>query len=397
MKMVLALAIVLLALPQDAAAQRRNIDRQIREQRSRLDSIRQEREDLEAQLLRLRGRARDIDTEIANLNRQRTSTSHIVNELDRQLGTLNSQTDTMTAELILVEDALAEKRAILERRIVAIHKRGALWAFQVLLAAESFADLLSRYKYLHVASRQDRGLVNEITTLRNRISNNRRDLLIIKDEVASQRTERNREIDRYASLERERQRALSTTRRSEQFATARISELARDDERLNELIAALVRSRGTGTLPAPTLGTDDIGKLAWPVEGQLQLVYSFGQQPFRDGTTITREGIGIRVAEGTEVKAVRAGIVAQTGPFGTFGRLVILNHGAGYWTLYFHLSDINVAEGDVVAGGQVIARSGGGNTEEGPHLGFQIRQVPPGGTSTVRTVPLDPLNWLRPR
>lgn len=395
MKTVLALAILLLALPQDAAAQRRNIDRQIREQRSRLDSIRQEREDLEAQLRRLRGRARDIDTEIANLNRQRTSTSHIVNELDRQLGTLNSQTDTMTAELILVEDALAEKRAILERRIVAIYKRGALWAFQVLLAAESFADLLSRYKYLHVASRQDRGLVNEITTLRNRISNNRRDLLTIKDQVASQRTERNREIDRYAFLERERQRALSTTRRREQLATARISELARDDERLNELIAALVRSRGTATLPAPTLGTDDIGRLAWPVEGQL--VYSFGQQPFRDGTTITREGIGIRVAEGTGVKAVRAGIVAQTGPFGTFGRLVILNHGAGYWTLYFHLSDINVAEGDVVAEGQIIARTGGGNTEEGPHLGFQIRQVPPDSRSTVRTVPLDPLNWLRPR
>ena len=395
MKTVLALAIVLLALPQNVAAQRRNIDRQIREQRSRLDSIRQEREDLEAQLRQLRGRARDIDTEIANLNRQRTSTSHIVNELDRQLGTLNSQTDTMTAELILVEDALAEKRAILERRIVAIHKRGALWAFQVLLAAESFADLLSRYKYLHVASRQDRGLVNEITTLRNRISNNRRDLLIIKDQIVSQRTERNREIDRYASLERERQRALSTTRRREQLATARISELARDDERLNELIAALVRSRGTATLPAPTIGTDDIGRLAWPVEGQL--VYSFGQQPFRDGTTITREGIGIRAAQGTGVKAVRAGIVAQTGPFGTFGRLVILNHGAGYWTLYFHLSDINVAEGDVVAEGQIIARTGGGNTEEGPHLGFQIRQVPADSPSTVRTVPLDPLNWLRRR
>ncbi len=395
MKTVLALAIVLLALPQNAAAQRRNIDRQISEQRSRLDSIRQEREDLEAQLRRLRGRARDIDTEIANLNRQHTSTSHIVNELDRQLGTLNSQTDTMTAELVLVEDALAEKRAILERRIVAIHKRGALWAFQVLLAAESFADLLSRYKYLHVASRQDRGLVNEITTLRNRISNNRRDLLIIKDQVASQRTERNREIDRYASLERERQRALSTTRRREQLATARISELARDDERLNELITALVRSRGTATLPVPTLDTDDIGRLAWPVEGQL--VYSFGQQPFRDGTTITREGIGIRAAEGTEVRAVRAGIVAQTGPFGTFGRLVILNHGAGYWTLYFHLSDVNLAEGDVAAEGQVIGRTGGGNTEEGPHLGFQIRQVPPDSPSTVRTVPLDPLNWLRRR
>jgi septal ring factor EnvC (AmiA/AmiB activator) len=394
MRAVVVLSCLLVVLPQDALAQRRNIDRQIRENQSRLDSIRQERESLEEQRRRLLGQARNISTEIANLNRQQTSTSGIVNELDRQLGTLNSQLDTLTLELILVEDAMAEKQAILERRAVAIHKRGPMWAFEVLLAAESFGDLLSRYKYLYVASRQDRSLVNEITNLRNRISANRRDLVTVQNQVSTQRTERNRELDRYSSLERERQRALSTTRQSEQRAAARITELEADAERLDETIAALVRARGNAvaTLPAATLGEDDIGRLPWPVDGEL--VYRFGQQPFRDRTTITRDGIGIRAAVGTPVKAVRTGIVAQVGPFGTFGQVVILDHGAGYWTLYTHLSEVRAFEGTLIDEGETVGLSGGRNTEEGPHLGFQIRQVLP---NSIRSVPLDPVNWLRRR
>ncbi len=383
---------MLTAFPQAAVAQRRNIDRQIRENQTRLDSIRQEREDLEAQQQRLLGQARNISSDIANLNRQQTSTRGIVNELDRQLGALNSQLDTLTLELILVEDAVAEKEAILERRAVAIHKRGSLWAFEVLLAAESFGDLLSRYKYLYTASRQDRSLVNEITTLRNRISANRRDLVTVQTLAASQRTERNRELDRYVSLERERQRALSVARQGEQRAAARITELEADALRLDETIAALVRARGTTRLTVATIEEGDLGRLDWPIDGQL--VYRFGQEPFRDNTTIAREGIGIRAAAGTPVKAVRTGIVAQVGPFGTFGQIVILDHGAGYWTLYTQLSSIMVSAGDLANQGQIIGRTGGANTDEGPHLGFQIRQLLP---NSPRSVPLDPLNWLRRR
>ena len=58
---------------------------------------------------------------------------------------------------------------MLERRLVDIYKRGALYTFQALLAAESFGDLLSRYKYLYLTSRQDRALVADVEKLRNRV------------------------------------------------------------------------------------------------------------------------------------------------------------------------------------------------------------------------------------
>ncbi|MCH7489660.1 MAG: peptidoglycan DD-metalloendopeptidase family protein [Gemmatimonadetes bacterium] len=395
MRLALAVAVVLLAAPTNpAVAQRRNIDRQLRNAQSRLDSIRQERSELEDQLRRLRGRARDIATELGNLNQQRTSTGRIVNELDRQLASLSPQLDTMTAELLLVQDALAEKQAVVERRVVAIHKRGPLWAFQVLLGAQSFGELLRRYKYLYLVSRQDRTLVNEIGTLHERLANHRRDLLTVQTQIASQRTERNRELGRYATLERERQRALSQTQRREQQTTARVDLLARDDERLNDLIASLERSRRSGglTLAAPSIAASDVGRLDWPLGGEV--IYQFGQQPFEDRTTITRLGIGIRAPVGTTVSAVRSGVVAFAEPVGTWGPTVMLDHGDGYYTVYTYLSRLDVTRNALVTEGQPIGLSGGINTDEGPHLGFQIRQTPPG---TSNPIPLDPLNWLKRR
>ena len=93
------------------------------------------------------------------------STQRIVNEIERQIGGLATQLDRSSAELALAEDNLAERQAVLERRLADIYKRGPLYTFQVLLAAESFGDLLSRYKYLYLTSRQDRALVTDVEKL----------------------------------------------------------------------------------------------------------------------------------------------------------------------------------------------------------------------------------------
>jgi septal ring factor EnvC (AmiA/AmiB activator) len=118
----------------------------LEESRRRLEEIRAERDRLQRQRERLQGQVHDVHDELSNLERQRESTQRIVNEIERQIGGLASQLDRSSAELILAQDNLAERRAVLQRRLVDIYKRGNLHTFQVLLAAESFGDLLSRYK-----------------------------------------------------------------------------------------------------------------------------------------------------------------------------------------------------------------------------------------------------------
>jgi septal ring factor EnvC (AmiA/AmiB activator) len=103
--------------------------------RRRLEEIRAERDRLEQQQRKLQGQVHDVNDELSNLERQRESTHRIVNEIERQIGGLASQLDRSSAELILAQDNLAERRAVLERRLVDIYKRGKLHTFQVLLAA----------------------------------------------------------------------------------------------------------------------------------------------------------------------------------------------------------------------------------------------------------------------
>ncbi|HVH09703.1 MAG TPA: hypothetical protein VM736_07895, partial [Gemmatimonadales bacterium] len=88
-------------------------DQQLRDNQQRLETIRRERSDVEQELERLRTQAHSLADELSNLERQKETTNRIVNELDRQINGLSNQIDRTTADLLLAQNALAEKRAVL--------------------------------------------------------------------------------------------------------------------------------------------------------------------------------------------------------------------------------------------------------------------------------------------
>ena len=363
--------------------------------RRRLEEIRRERDRLQEQQQRLQGQVHDVNDELHNIERQRESTQKIVDEIERQIGGLSSRLDRTSAELILAEDNLAERRAVLQRRLVDIYKRGPLYTFQALLAAESFGDLLSRYKYLYLTSSQDRALVGDVEKLRNRVVDQRDDLLDVRKQLDRTREEREAEYTKYTELAQARARRLSQLRRSARSTERRLDSLQRDEARLNNVLAALERtrrdeaSRGLrGAAPVPgSITTADLGRLDWPVEGAI--VYRFGRDTLPSGGIIRWNGVGIAAGIGTPVKSVEAGKVRLVGQFGTYGLTVVLEHGNGYYSVYSHLQSASVALAAAVTRGQEIGRVGGENSDYGPHLHFEIR-----GENQVA---LDPTEWLRKR
>jgi septal ring factor EnvC (AmiA/AmiB activator) len=383
---------LLLLLAAPAAAQRPTYQQQMQDNQRRLEGIRRERSEVEQELARLRTAAHSLSDELANIDRQKQSTNRIVNELDRQIAGLGGQIDQITVDLLLAQDALLEKRAVLERRIVDIHKRGPLYGWQVLLAAESFGDLLSRYKYLYLVSRQDRLLTNDMHKLRDRVARQRQLLVDARETLARRRRERTDELDRYQALEHERQTNLRETRRSTRQAEQRLSQLDRDERGLNDRIEALERARreaeASGRAAGPgAITTADLGGLDWPVEGGGVVIYPFGTTSGPNNTRIPRHGIGIKAPVGSAVRVVAPGTVSLAGPLGLYLTSVLVDHGGGYYTFYAYLHDATVRQGDRVARGQVIGHVGGESSDEGPHLHFEIRGQ--GG------IALDPVNWLR--
>lgn len=110
-----------------------------------------------------------------------------------------------------------------------------------------------------------------------------------------------------------------------------------------------------------------------PLEGRLTSPY--GAQRFYNGEP-RRPHYGIDIAGpvGAEVIAPAAGIVTLTDPDMYFeGGLIFIDHGQGFNSVFMHLSDIHVAEGDVVQQGQVIGLVGATGRVTGPHLDWRIR------------------------
>jgi len=385
-----AWCVVAMLVVRPVAAQRPTYQQQMQENQRRLEGIRRERSEVEQELERLRTQAHSLSDEITNIEQQKQSTNRIVNELDRQITGLGGQIDQITVDLLIAQDALLEKRAVLERRLVDIYKRGALYSWQVLLAAESFGDLLSRYKYLFLVSRQDRLLANDMYKLRDRVARQRELLVDAREALGRRRRERSDELGRYLALEHERETNLRETRRNTRQAEQRLSRLDSDEKSLNDRIEALERARRAAEsrgVPAATgaITTADLGGLDWPVTGMI--IYPFGTTTGPNNTRIPRHGIGIKAPVGTAVRAVAPGIVSLAGPLGLYLTSVLIDHGGGYYTFYAYLNDATVRQGDRVIRGQVIGHVGGASSDEGPHLHFEIRGQ--GG------IALDPGNWLR--
>jgi septal ring factor EnvC (AmiA/AmiB activator) len=378
-----------LALAQDS------LQNQIQESKARLEQIRAERERLRNEMGQLAGQVHDETEAINNLERQIGTSSSVVAELDLQLSGVLARVDRSTRDMLQTRDEVVYRKAVLAERLRQIYKRGPLATVQVLLGARSFTDLINRYKYLRLVALQDRLIMSQVEQLERRLSEQREILAGELDGIQRLRHEKVGEVNELEELEGQRQRRLSSIRSRETAAQNRLSQLARDEERLRQLVVDLEAARReaerlAGAVTTPTLRTADLGNLAWPVQGNV--VYGFGPER-RGNTTLARDGIGIGAPSGTPVHAVEAGKVAFAGRWGLYGPSIILSHGGGYYSLYLYLQNLSVNEGDDVDSGQVLGGVGGVGSPEGPHIEFQILQ--PGSAGEPR--PVDPVRWLRDR
>ena len=100
-------------------------------------------------------------------------------------------------------------------------------------------------------------------------------------------------------------------------------------------------------------------------------------------------GIDIANTPGTPIRAVAAGTVIDSGPAQGFGNWIRIRHEDGSISVYGHMQTLNVAVGEVVQPGQLIAGMGSEGFSTGSHLHFEIW---PDGAS-----PSDPAPWLAAR
>jgi murein DD-endopeptidase MepM/ murein hydrolase activator NlpD len=114
------------------------------------------------------------------------------------------------------------------------------------------------------------------------------------------------------------------------------------------------------------------GTFAAPADAAISDVYG-SQRIFNGEAQRPHWGLDFRVPTGTPVAAMNSGTVLLARFLYFEGNCVVIDHGQGLLTLYFHLSEFKVKEGDPVKRGQEIGLSGGTGRATGPHLHVAVR------------------------
>jgi murein DD-endopeptidase MepM/ murein hydrolase activator NlpD len=130
------------------------------------------------------------------------------------------------------------------------------------------------------------------------------------------------------------------------------------------------------TAAAPSLAKPDeappprtAARFMWPLRGEILSTY--GAKP----GGLRNDGINIAASQGTAVAAAESGIVAYAGnELKSFGNLVLIRHDGGWVTVYAHLADIGVQQGQRVTRGQPIGTVGQTGNVRSPQLHFAVRK-----------------------
>jgi len=324
----------------------------------------------------------------------------IEKELDRKnrrLKRINSKLEPILVDLQRreqeakkINSSLRMRKELLKRRARALYKwqRGGS-PFILLNGGFSVVELMQRKRYLELMLAYDQGLVGRLRMESARQQALKGELARKREEVDGQRG-RLVKVKKSIRLERKKKRKiLSGLRRQKEAQVRALKELERAAQRLQKMMdefsrKLVVRSKGL----RPEIGFERMrGRLDYPVRGEVRRRFGKTRHP-KFSAELFRKGIDIEAPLGEEIKAVEGGKVVFADRLLGYGKMMIVDHGQRYYTIYAHLSDLLKKTGESVRRGEPIALVGDSDSLTGARLYFEIRK---GGK------PLDPLPWFKER
>ncbi len=129
------------------------------------------------------------------------------------------------------------------------------------------------------------------------------------------------------------------------------------------------RMRAAYALASPAGG--DLHPFLLPVDGEMSS--PFGRKRILNGQPRSpHQGLDIAANTGTQMIAPAAGTVVVTGNFFFNGNTVMIDHGSGLVTMYCHLHEVHVEEGDSLVRGETFGSVGATGRATGPHLHWTV-------------------------
>lgn len=391
-------------------------EKQIDTKKEELLQLKSEIQKLETELKQSTAKEKQSVQTYDKLSRQSFLINKVVLNLKKEEEQKSREIKVSEQKVASIESEINKLKKNYEKYVVAIYKGGQINEWENLLNSDSFNQAILRYKYLKEFSRQRKNDLDKYNTIKEELNTAKKQLEIERAEKQKLVNEKSTEEKTLKAKLNDQKKVVDKVKKDKAALNKKIKDKRNAEKQIANLIARLVEeaerkqreleqkksnqliaSNDPNTKPETyaeyniDLNTSAFrsfaelqGKLNWPVR-RGKVIGKFGEFQNPVLRTITlNNGIDIKTAGDLNVYAVTEGVVSAVEWIPGYGSVIIISHRGNYRTVYSHLSEIFVNEGDKVITGTIIAKVAEGM--EGTVLHFEIWNARKN---------VDPEKWLK--
>ena len=336
----------------------------------------------------------DLSNQIDTLNAQVSESQAEIDAISSQIDETNLEMTRTTIDIQNTNDQIDQEKTHIANLLKMMYKNDKVSTLEILLLNNSLADFINQVQYLDNTNSEITKSVADLKLSESKLEDNQKlltdkqsqlaDLKNAMDEkkaiLDSNLADKNYVLDNTNQSEHQYQNLLAAARQEDAQASADISNM---EKKVRDKLSTLKNQ--------PVL---NYSGFIWPVtKNYITTKFHDPDYPFRK-TLGEHPGWDIKAAQGSNLYAVADGYVARVTFNGSKNyAYIMLIHGNGLYTVYGHVSGVNVKADQYVTQGQIIGRSGGmpgslgsGPFTTGPHLHFEVRKD---------GIPVDPAGYLQ--
>ena len=368
------------AKTEEKPAAKLSIDARIAAEEKKRADLTKQIKDYKAQIKKMGAQVEGLLTKVNTLQQDESVARQELTVLELQNQKIQENIDVLDANIYEEQVKIDELSGQIRERLLDIYKYGQSGTMRTLFASRSVLEAVETAYLLKLVNQRDEDILSQLQTRMHNLDISRQNMDEQKSRLIEKTIAVQTQKEKYDQSIKETNSFISSIQRRKALAEKAALEAEQAQKAAGAMIAELQRKQTQNFLPSGKGSMFD-----WPVRGVISSPYGERMHPILK-RRILHAGIDIASPNGTSVKAPAAGKVIYDGWLRGYGRVVVLDHGRGYSTLYAHLSASLVKENQVVKSGAVIARVGKTGNTTGYHLHFEVR---------VYGTPDNPMKFLK--
>jgi septal ring factor EnvC (AmiA/AmiB activator) len=357
---------------------------EVTQKESELSTIKTEIKNLEKELASKSAAEKKSFEAVENLNKQNFLINKVLGDLRTEINMKESEIKIIEKKITLTESEIKKLQDNYAKYVKAVYKKGQYNELESLLDASSLQQAVMRTYYLQAFAKQREKDLTKLRTKKAELDEAK--ILLDKEKNEKLILARAKDDERKVLNQKlkERKTALNSIKKNNKELKKLLAAKKEAQKKTEQLIAQLIEKEAT-TKKDRLVSKDNVitdknkirdenvsydidlntssfasfaelkGNMIWPLH-KGKIIRKFGENKHKALNTVTLNyGIDIKADKDKNVRSVGEGVVAAIDWLPGYGNVIIVSHKNDYRTVYSHVSEIFVSEGDKVKSGSVIA------------------------------------------